>query len=115
MHSVSNMLIRVDGDTARVESYWHVFHREPGRDGAADWDYHAGGRYLDRFERRDGEWRVLTRILVRDWYEVIEGTGDWANYPRPQEGPHGSDKESDPVRALFGILGGTAPEVTARA
>ena len=106
-HSVSNILIRVDGDTARAESYWHVFHREPGENGADDYDYIAGGRYLDRFERRSGEWRILTRVLVRDWYEVIEGTGDWANYIRAAEGPHGSGKETDPVRALFGTLGGS--------
>ena len=111
-HSVSNMLIRVDGDSARVESYWHVFHREPGQDGAADYDYVAGGRYLDRFERRDGEWRIFTRVLVRDWYQVIEGTGDWAKYPRPQEGPHGSGKDTDLVRALFGTLGCTVTEAS---
>ncbi len=108
-HSMSNILIRIDdgGKTARVETYWHVFHREPGENGAADYDYIAGGRYLDRFEQRDGEWRILTRVLIRDWYQVIEGTGDWASYLRSPEGPHGSDKETDPVRELFGPLGGT--------
>jgi hypothetical protein len=98
----------VDGDSARVETYWHVFHREPGENGAEDYDYIAGGRYLDRFERRNGEWRILTRMLVRDWYQVIEGTGDWSKYIRAAEGPHGSGKESDPVRGLFGTLGGSA-------
>jgi len=112
---MSNILIRVDGDSARVETYWQVFHREAGQDGAADYDYIAGGRYLDRFERRNGEWRILTRVLIRDWYQVIEGTGDWANYIRPQEGPHGSQKETDPVRKLFGTLGGTVDTVSATA
>jgi hypothetical protein len=92
-----------------------VTHREPGENGAADYHYHAGGRYLDRFERRGGEWRIFARVLVRDWYEIVEGTGDWADYPRPQEGPHGSQKETDPVRALFGTLGGAAGPVNAPA
>jgi hypothetical protein len=108
-HSVSNILLRVDGTTARGETYWHVFHREPGKDGAPDYDYIAGGRYLDRFECRDGEWRISERTLVRDWYQVINGTGDWKDYIRPDEGPHGSQKETDPVRALFGTLGGGVP------
>lgn len=114
-HSMSNILIRVDGDTARVETYWHVFHREAGADGAADYDYIAGGRYLDTFERRGGEWRILTRVLIRDWYQVIEGTGDWARYLRSPEGPHGSQKETDPVRALFGTLGGAVDTLKAPA
>src|ERR1700722_4333354 len=69
-HSVSNILIRVDGDTARAESYWHVFHREPGENGADDYDYIAGGRYLDRFERRSGGGRVRRRGAVRGAEQV---------------------------------------------
>ncbi len=26
-----------------------------------------GGRYIDRFERRDGEWRIARRVLLLDW------------------------------------------------
>ena len=25
------------------------------------------GRYVDRFERRDGEWRIARRTVVHDW------------------------------------------------
>jgi hypothetical protein len=28
----------------------------------------AGARYIDRFERRDGEWRIARRVAVIDWY-----------------------------------------------
>jgi hypothetical protein len=27
----------------------------------------GGGRYVDRLERRDGEWRIAARELVLDW------------------------------------------------
>ena len=27
----------------------------------------SGGRYLDRFEKRDGRWAIAARICVRDW------------------------------------------------
>ena len=25
------------------------------------------GRYLDRYERRDGEWRIAARVCVHEW------------------------------------------------
>lgn len=48
-HSMSNILIRVDRDTARAETYWHVFHREAGQDAtttsptAVTWTGSSGG------------------------------------------------------------------------
>jgi hypothetical protein len=30
------------------------------------------GRYLDRFERRNGEWRISRRIYVADWQQSFE-------------------------------------------
>ncbi len=26
-----------------------------------------GGRYVDRFERRNGEWRIAHRLSIREW------------------------------------------------
>lgn len=67
-HFVSNILIDLDGDTARVESM--VLATETiERDGAKH-DTSVGGRYLDRFERRDGRWAIVERRLVFDWSRV---------------------------------------------
>ena len=30
----------------------------------------AGGRYVDRFERRHGEWRIAERTVVVDWQRI---------------------------------------------
>jgi hypothetical protein len=30
-------------------------------------EYVLGGRYNDRFEKRDGVWKVLKRVVVFDW------------------------------------------------
>ena len=49
-HSVTNMLIRVHGERADVESYFHVVQRETDADGV-DYDYEAGGRDVDVFEK----------------------------------------------------------------
>jgi SnoaL-like protein len=71
-HYVSNVLIELEGDQAHAESY---VIRVAGK---KDSHEHAlgGGRYLDRLERRDGEWRIVDRVLVIEWddeYEAIAG------------------------------------------
>jgi ketosteroid isomerase-like protein len=65
MHNLGNILIEVDGDIARCESYVTVVVRIPREGGTAvDWTH--AGRYVDRFERRDGEWRIAYRTVVYD-------------------------------------------------
>jgi hypothetical protein len=43
----------------------------------------AAGRYLDRFERREGEWKISHRHAVYDWSTVAPSTDMWdrANMP----------------------------------
>lgn len=66
-HMIGNMLIEIDGDRARVESYVHSIHRIPpgGRHDVAR-DFWVGLRYVDDFERRD-DWRIAHRVCVLDW------------------------------------------------
>ena len=55
--------LEIDGDTAHSECYvFWVLRRKDGS--GVDL---GGGRYLDRLERRDGEWRIAARELVVDW------------------------------------------------
>ena len=68
MHYVTNTTIVLDGDVAQVESYWlHVGGRRFDASGR-----NAGGRYLDRFERRDDEWKIAARTVVYEWVGSIE-------------------------------------------
>ncbi len=63
-HHITNSYFEVDGDRAEGESYlisYHVLKDDPYK------TYVAGARYLDTFERRDGEWRILKRTALRDW------------------------------------------------
>ncbi|WP_168787885.1 nuclear transport factor 2 family protein [Paraburkholderia aromaticivorans] len=71
MHFLGNCLIEfATPDVALVETYFVSRRLQP----AADGDDNAGvddaiaregwGRYVDRFERRDGEWRVAHRTVV---------------------------------------------------
>jgi hypothetical protein len=64
-HVVTNVLVDLSGDAADVESYFLVHHTWKTRDGLLD-DL-LGGRYIDRFERRNGDWRIVARRCVYDW------------------------------------------------
>lgn len=73
MHHLGNVLIELLGDTAHVETYF-MAHQVQERDGRTYTRVRAG-RYLDRFERRDGRWRIAHRQVVDDWSrfdEVVE-------------------------------------------
>jgi len=75
-HLLGNVTIAVDGDTAHSEAYLHAHHRVRRPDGTY-FDSIFGGRYHDRFERRNGIWRIIFRRLVFDWFRNFPDTGDW--------------------------------------
>lgn len=63
-HALNNMLIELDGDSARAETYFQATYREKAN---PDTIAAFGGRYLDCFERRNGAWRIAKRTVVNDW------------------------------------------------
>jgi hypothetical protein len=67
-HHLTNISIEVCGDQALVESYALTANGgEPMTDARRNWV--GGFRYIDRFERRDGEWLIAERHIVSDWME----------------------------------------------
>lgn len=93
MHLIGTQLIEVDGDRARSESYGNAHHwAEPYED--AGLNFTSGFRYVDRFERRDGQWRIAERWAVREWTRSVP-----ADLVRPKEGegPSGARDRTDPV------------------
>ena len=66
LHSLSNIWIKLDGDTALVESYVQAYHLL-NTDTETKQEVVVGGRYLDRLERRNDEWRIAERNVVIDW------------------------------------------------
>ncbi|GAY11850.1 nuclear transport factor 2 family protein [Pseudonocardia sp. N23] len=63
-HHLTNVVIEVDGDVARAETYFAAVHRRPGPPVSVG---QFGGRYVDRLARRDGVWRIAERVVVHDW------------------------------------------------
>ncbi len=65
IHRLTNVLIEVDGDRAIAESYMPGCAIGETPEGMTD--FPDVMRYLDEFEKRDGEWRISFRRLVMDW------------------------------------------------
>jgi hypothetical protein len=67
MHNLANIMIDLETpDTAGVETYGVAYH-SGGKPGDIRWNYAAGFRYVDRFAKRDGQWRIADRITVIEW------------------------------------------------
>ena len=63
-HIITNHLCEIEGDTAHSETYWtFAAMNKAGAPLSL-----SGGRYVDRFERRDGRWAIALRKSVCDWY-----------------------------------------------
>lgn len=77
-HHITNMLIEFDGDVAHGESYFLAFHPDvvPGSDEESL--SFSGGRYLDRFEKRGGTWKIADRRVVFDWSRAPEPPTPWS-------------------------------------
>ena len=87
LHSVSNFLIRIDGNEARVECHFHAYERLRRRDGTAN-DITMWGRYLDRMQKRADEWRIAERKVVLDSWRIWADSADWSRgvFGRPVTG-----------------------------
>jgi hypothetical protein len=101
-HRITNIWIDITGaDAAFSECYFSAFHDFPAPEGGkARLERTVGGRYLDRHEQRGGEWRIIERTLVLDWYHERAGNSVWdsgryANLPN-----RGAPKPDDPLYRL---------------
>ncbi|MDO8364184.1 MAG: nuclear transport factor 2 family protein [Actinomycetota bacterium] len=70
MHFIGNSLIEVEGDRARAESYLVAYHRLRPSSTKSQRDFSVGLRYVDDFERRDGEWRIAARVCAFEWARI---------------------------------------------
>ncbi|MCK9904596.1 nuclear transport factor 2 family protein [Frankia sp. Cpl3] len=63
LHNITTHTCEIDGDEAHCESY--VIGAMRARDGKSI--HLFGGRYLDRVERRGGEWKIALRRCTLEW------------------------------------------------
>lgn len=71
MHFIAAPLIRLDGDTAQVDTYCVAHHVSKPDDAGAQTDMILGLRYVDRFERLNGKWLIAKRVCAFDWTYTV--------------------------------------------
>jgi ketosteroid isomerase-like protein len=91
MHFIGNEYVEVDGDTAYGETYFisYATVTDSGKPATRS----RGGRYIDRFERRDHGWKIARRLLVDEWSRLDELPAPMA----PPAGRVGLRSKDDPV------------------
>jgi ketosteroid isomerase-like protein len=77
-HFVGNQTVDIDGDVAWHEAYCRAYHRITATDAAPAFDWIVNLRYLDRMERREGEWKIVDRLVVHDSdrRDLVAGSGE---------------------------------------
>jgi hypothetical protein len=88
-HNLNQSIIEIHDEAARAETYFVAYHVRKAQDG--EYLDRFGGRYLDELVKRDGEWQIMDRVVVRDWSatDKIEGAhysaDDFVNGRRSRE------------------------------
>lgn len=107
MHFIGNVLVEFGdlaqvadvagaSDVAAVESYGVAMHRS--EEPRPHLNLATGFRYLDRFERRGGAWKIASRVAVSEWSIRIPQEAWWEI---PDSLLKGRRDTSD---ALYGLL-----------
>ncbi len=89
-HVISNMVIRIDGNKARAQSYWS--HMTSGPDGRGGVDFF--GHYEDELTKVNGDWLFARRRIYN------ESVPEWAaQYVNPVKTPSPAPKYRAPTPA----------------
>jgi hypothetical protein len=68
-HFIGNAYYELAGEEAFGEIYFQAYHRVRTEEGERD--LFISGRYVDRYARRGGVWRIVYRAEVNDWSRTV--------------------------------------------
>lgn len=109
-HQLGQTQFGFDGDTCHSETYFTAMHTIPAGYPAPDvfpdkgtiYSAVIAGRYIDRFELREGNWRIAERTGLYDWREFREVEGvDLSELAEGMAGFHDDRDPSTPVVVRF--------------
>jgi len=91
-HNITTSNVEVDGDTAGSESYTTSMHvMKNDADGML---MLSVSRYVDRFEKRNGQWKIIHRLVVPEF----------SGAPTMQMFPFDSSARRDRTDPSYGVL-----------
>jgi SnoaL-like domain len=96
-HSNANEWIEVKGDHG-VGEHYVIAHLCAGGQ-----DVMTGGRYIDRYERREGIWKIASRTFVADWNTTHPKSMELDGMYEPLK-TRGSFGKGDPIYAHWASL-----------
>ncbi|GLP76813.1 hypothetical protein TUM20983_39230 [Mycobacterium antarcticum] len=98
-HHVTTVNFAIDGEVAEGEIYTIATHTLIAGD--RDVDVVVGGRYLDKYEKRDGSWKFTERATVTDWARVDDPSTARFDHPITVDTPRGRPDATDPSHQFF--------------
>jgi ketosteroid isomerase-like protein len=105
-HNVTTMNFAVSADTAEGEIYTIATHTFVVGD--REVDAIVGGRYLDKYEKRESTWKFIARTIVTDWAHVNDPSTVDLSHPITRDTPRGAPDANDPSYQFFSLLGKSA-------
>ena len=101
-HNITTVNFVIAGDTAEGEVYTIAVHTLAGRE--RDTDLIIGGRYLDKYEKRAGTWKIMQRCIVTDWAQVRDPSAMDMSHPITRDTLKGALDSSDPSFEYFSLF-----------
>lgn len=101
-HNVTTINLKLDGDRAEGEVYILAFHQVKGENGL--FDVLIGGRYFDKYEKRDGQWKFSHRAIVADWAYPAEPSKVQMDHPFLSGAYIGKPGVADPSYDFFSLF-----------
>ncbi|KAI9013703.1 hypothetical protein DFJ74DRAFT_771567 [Hyaloraphidium curvatum] len=108
-HRLSNPLVAFSSPSSAASESYVVARRLVGKPGGKTLaDRTLAGRYLDRWEKRNGVWKIAGRTLVIDFVRIEKGlregdAADWLGTGKAMEAEHG--RRGTGMDASFAWLG----------
>ena len=105
-HNITTVNFAISGHEAEGEIYTIAVHTLAGN--GRDVDLAVGGRYLDKYEKRDGAWKIVARTIVTDWARVTDPSSMDMSHPVTRDTLQGTPDENDPSSQFFSLLHGAS-------
>jgi ketosteroid isomerase-like protein len=105
-HNITTVNFAIESNSAEGEVYTIATHTLSAGD--RDVEIVVGGRYLDKYEKRDGTWKLIARTIVTDWAHVNDPSLVDLSHPITRDTPKGSPDGDDPSQRFFSLLSAQA-------